>query len=94
MGHQNRRLNDLGVCQEGEGSGKPFYGIFPDDPHPKEVEAVNRQLSHNLRKTCTKRFLKRPWLMLISGSAEVTRRGPSWGREQTSRSRCCIRRTS
>ena len=60
-GHQNRRLDDLGVCQEGEANGKPFYGIFLDDPHPKEVDAVNRPLGHYLRKTCTKRFMKRIW---------------------------------
>ncbi len=60
-GHQNRRLDGLGICQEVKGNGKPFYCIFLDDPHPKEIEAVNRPLSHYLRKICTKRFLKQIW---------------------------------
>ncbi len=40
---------------------KRFYGIFLDDLHPKEIEAVNRPLRVYLHKTCTKRFLKRIW---------------------------------
>ncbi len=60
-GHQNRRLDDLGVCQEGEANGKPFYGIFLDDPHANEVEAINRLLRAYLHRNSTKRLLKRIW---------------------------------
>ncbi len=60
-GRQNRRLEDLGMCQPSEARGKEFYSIFLDDPHPKEVASVCDDLQRFLKRTFSKRFAKNVW---------------------------------